>query len=1063
MATRNIYLKIEQIPAYSTVEPETMISPPKEYRRDCMRNPGHEDGTIPGAEVDARRLTAIVYREYLDPNYLIPKPDKLVLADINEPMYHRRVPGTVIYTHPGERLRIHVLNADIIPHSLHVHGLSYGIDSDGSWPLGTQSSDGRRSDEICPGQNWIYTYDVTEKMVGAWPFHDHSRQIGASINRGLFGGIIVLPRSGIKPPPSPTLPPIVDRFLRERELHVSTHQRLPQPTDLPTVKRNPITGHATVSIDMGGMANMGGMTNMGGGMTVEGGDFTAAAISSFLEELSMRSDFHPCIERDDVLHVPLFFHFMGGSAPPAFNSGALAPGASPFEVTFGAEGVFNYHCELHPTMQGKVTVVAGGPSDANVTIQPAMLFDPPQVTVRPGGTVHWTQAGTTTHTVTEDGGGMPSYCFNGRSFIGNTPTIVAHAGQKIRWYVFNLDIGMMWHNFHPHSMRWTFAQETIDIRSIGPAESFIVETTAPPVLLLPEDIQKAQDAKYRPKGAKQYKIRGDFLFHCHVEMHMMQGLTGLVRSQQTLWLTLQQKHKLEATTGLPLDDGANKCPPVDNTRCQALDCGRWEQVAGLPEVTMMHAALLPGTEKVLYWGHGDLNGLVPNQSRIWDYSTPAGAYSMPPNQPHDVAVNPADRYTWDIWSAEHAFLNTAEGTLLVHGGFAYRHAFLFDPTTLHWSRIASTAEDRFYATTLTLANGKVLTLFGNGPTIGVARSIEVFDPGMNPSTGTWSTPKQLPTGPPNAPANSFNYLFYPWTYLLPGGDLFIAGHQGTTVRFDPTATPVVVDPAKTWNTIAGTRSTASEKGTSVLLPLRPPNYEPRVLIAGGDTALAPQTFEIIDLSATTPAWVQPKGPDGVTPLLLNQPRTVQVNSVLLPDGRVLVVGGVTTGPDGGAAEIFDPANPTAGWKMCGAMQYKRGYHSVAILLPDGSVVVGGDPPGTWGDGGHTPNERYYPSYYFLARPVITSAPPAASYGSGFTVNTPNAASITEVVLLRPGAVTHGFNMSQRFISCAITGGGATSVQAQAPPNGNVAPPGWYLLFIVDSARVPSVAKWIRLT
>jgi len=54
-------------------------------------------------------------------------------------------------------------------------------------------------------------------------------------------------------------------------------------------------------------------------------------------------------------------------------------------------------------------------------------------------------------------------------------------------------------------------------------------------------------------------------------------------------------------------------------------------------------------------------------------------------------------------------------------------------------------------------------------------------------------------------------------------------------------------------------------------------------------------------------------------------------------------------------------------------------------------------------------------------------------------------------------------MSQRFVGCAIVGAGATSLQVQAPPDGNVAPPGWYLLFIVAAGRVPSVAKWIRLT
>ena len=146
MATRDIYLKIEQIPNYSPVAPDMMAAPPLHYARDCMRNMGHEDGTIPDSEVNARMLTAVVYREYLDASYLVPKPDKLVLADINEPPYHRRVPGTVIYAHPGERLKIHVLNADTLPHSFHLHGLGYGIDSDGSWPFGTQSSDGRRSD-----------------------------------------------------------------------------------------------------------------------------------------------------------------------------------------------------------------------------------------------------------------------------------------------------------------------------------------------------------------------------------------------------------------------------------------------------------------------------------------------------------------------------------------------------------------------------------------------------------------------------------------------------------------------------------------------------------------------------------------------------------------------------------------------------------------------------------------------------------------------------------------------------------------------------------------------------
>ena len=117
MVVRDIYLRIEEILGYSPVEP----SPHGNYRRDCMRNTGHEDGTIPLSEVNARRFNALVYREYLDPDYLIPKPDKIVFTDVNEPMYTHRVPGTVIYAHPGQRLHIHVFNADSLPHSFHVH------------------------------------------------------------------------------------------------------------------------------------------------------------------------------------------------------------------------------------------------------------------------------------------------------------------------------------------------------------------------------------------------------------------------------------------------------------------------------------------------------------------------------------------------------------------------------------------------------------------------------------------------------------------------------------------------------------------------------------------------------------------------------------------------------------------------------------------------------------------------------------------------------------------------------------------------------------------------------
>ncbi len=1011
MAIRNIYLKIEEIVDYSPVEPSPHAA--ANYRRDCMRSSGHEDGTIPLSEVNARRLTALVYREYLDQDYLIPKPDKLVLTDVNEPIYPHRVPGSIIYTRAGEHLHIHVLNADSMPHSFHVHGLRYGIDSDGSWPLGTQSSDGRRSDEICPGQHWTYHYSVTEEMVGAWPFHDHSHHIAESVNRGLFGGIVVLPKE-CDHPPHFELPPLVAKFL------ITRTRTEPHEHDEP----QPLAGMAMGGHEHGGH---------GAGAVV---DYELAANNSFLEEWSQLEYAHPRPKPTDILHVPLFFHQMSkprGQA--AFSKSPFSPGDAPFEVVFGAEGTFGYHCEIHPNMQGKVTVAVGGAPAKSVAIVDSdpmnMHFEPADVSVMPGGKVTWSPGTNQTHTVTEDGAGMPSVCFNGRSFVGNTPTIVAHSGQRIRWYIFNLDLGMGWHNFHVHAQRWQFAHETIDTRSIGPAESFAVETIAPPVILLPPEIEAAQEPHCRPPEAVPYHLRGDFLFHCHVEMHMMQGLSGLVRSKQTVWLTPKQAKKIAAESGLPIDPGGNDCPQVDHNRCEQLSCGKWEVVAGANEVCMMHAALLPNTNLVLFFGYGDTRD---DLSRVWDYSTPAGAFHPPANQPFDVTVPIHNRSLANIWSAEHAYLNDAPGTLLVHGGFTPRESYLFHPTTLMWSRVSSTADERFYSTTLTLADGRLMTLYGSA-----SKSIEVFNP-----PGTWNPP--IPTLPAMA-----HHQYYPWTYLLPSGKLFIAGPHVPTQRFD--WNPAVAN-LESFPTLSGNRSTAGEKGTSVLLPLRPPAYAPRVVIAGGDPAAAQQTSEIIDLSVPTPAWKALPN--------LNQPRGQQVNTVLLPDGRVFLAGGID-GSDGGSAEILDSRNPDLGWVKCATMPTPRGYHSSAILLADGSVLMGGDKPGTWKSGETLPHERYFPSYYFLVRPVITAAPPATTYGGSFNIQTPNPASIAEVVLLRPGAVTHGWNMSQRFVECAIVGGDATSVHVQAPQNGNVAPPGHYLLFLVTVGRVPSVARWIRLS
>jgi len=1023
---RHIYLKIERIENYSTVKPQDLALPRIQYGRDCMRFHGHENGLIPQAEIDARSLAAVVYREYLDSGYLIPKPDKLIAADINEPSYMRRVPGTVIYTRPCQRLKIHVWNMDAVPHSLHVHGLRYGIDSDGSWPFGTQQGHhGGRSDAICPGETWTYTFDVPDDAIGAWPFHDHTHHMYTKIDQGLFGGIVVLGPCD-RPP---------RRFRFPWELLLQTY------LDVERLERIPVFLHkrAPVQLAFEEETIVPLAPNIHARRLKDSTRLVLKHHLDVLEEFMNRKlvVLRPPVNTD---HVPVFFHVMANpDGKPVFDTDDIEELGGEAEITFDTAGDYDYFCRHHPEMTGVVHVVPGGPTPVTVTIVPGppMAFSPVDINVGVGGTVRWINNTDFHHTATStQGAAMATHCINGRGFVGNSPTIVGRSGQRIRWYVFNLDTSVNWHNFHPHAMRWRFAGQNVDIRSIGPAESFVVESEIPPVLLLTAEEEKAQDPAHRPPGANLRKLKGDFVFHCHVHHHMMNGMVGLVRARQSIWLTDDMAHEISHRTGLPLDDGSNDCPDVDAHPCHGHG-GRWEEIANAPEVTFMHSVLLPNTQRVLYWGYTRID-----QSRLWDYSTPGGTYSLPGNQPALLPGLDADLS--DLWSSEHALLNDANGKVLIHGGFTGPgtsiagnvRAFLFDPSPgaapNPWSQTGSTAHSRFYSTTLTLPDGRIITLYGSA-----SKSFEIYDPGA----GTWSAPVAMPP-------SMNHHEFYPWTNVLPDGRLFIAGPHDPTHRFD-LAVPAG---AESFSTIHGNRSTGGEKGSSVMLILRPPDYKPIVYIIGGSTAATEGTAEMIDLSAAAPAWTAL--PD------LNVPRPQQFTATLLPDGRVFIAGGVTGGADGGPCEIFDPRDPGAGWALGPTMKYVRTYHSAFILLADGTILGGGDPQV---GGAPTPHERFYPDYFDMLRPVISAMPSTITYGSNFTINTPNAADISEVVLLRPGAVTHGYNMSQRGIELVIAGLGAGTLDVEAPPQANLAPSGWYLMFILNASRVPSVGRWVRVT
>jgi hypothetical protein len=192
------------------------------------------------------------------------------------------------------------------------------------------------------------------------------------------------------------------------------------------------------------------------------------------------------------------------------------------------------------------------------------------------------------------------------------------------------------------------------------------------------------------------------------------------------------------------------------------------------------------------------------------------------------------------------------------------------------------------------------------------------------------------------------------------------------------------------------------------------------------------------------------------------------NLTLLPDGHVLATGGgVTTDPvdlDGAVldAEMWSPA--TQMWTTMARMQTPRLYHSIALLLPDARVLVsgGGRFFGRPDQTDQLSLEIYSPPYLFKgARPVITTAPATAAYNTTMPVQSPDTGRIASVALVKPGSVTHSFNREQRFVPLAFTVSGST-LTVHTPANANIATPGTYMLFLVDTSGIPSVAKLVRL-
>jgi hypothetical protein len=348
---------------------------------------------------------------------------------------------------------------------------------------------------------------------------------------------------------------------------------------------------------------------------------------------------------------------------------------------------------------------------------------------------------------------------------------------------------------------------------------------------------------------------------------------------------------------------------------------------------------------------------------------------------------------------------------------------VFDPVSRTWTRVAPMKQKRWYPTSVGLENGRVL-IFGGTASPGVSSTtVEEYDPATN-------TMRTLPSTANKSVGQ------YPRLFLLANGKVLNGGPAATSTLFDPAT--------NRWANVSGMISGKRSHGAVALLP-----GAMQIVTAGGGSPV--RTAELLDMSQATPRW---RSTGSLTyARMLSEP-------VVLPDGKVFVIGG-------GAAfkytrpvkipEMYDPATGT--WTAMAAHQASRMYHATALLLPDGRVLSAGQDNGSLARYG----EIYSPPYLFKgARPVISSSPATATRGGQLVFSSADAASLTRVVLIRPGSTTHEIDTNQRSVPLTFTVSGS-DVTAQVPSTpAALLPPGYYMLFAVNSAGVPSVAPWIKI-
>ncbi len=315
---------------------------------------------------------------------------------------------------------------------------------------------------------------------------------------------------------------------------------------------------------------------------------------------------------------------------------------------------------------------------------------------------------------------------------------------------------------------------------------------------------------------------------------------------------------------------------------------------------------------------------------------------------------------------------------------------------------------------------------------------------FDPTTGQWTVLTGVST-------SQVHEEEYPFSYLIPNGNVFTIG-PSEDKSFELNVN------AKTWTQAGG--SSGVVNGSSVM-------YLPgKILYSGGAANLnsstpAAATTATIDLTSANPQWQQ------TAPMAHAR---IYHTLTMLADGTVLAVGGEPTAGQTGQSEvsggvlpseIWNPSTQT--WSPAAATGTTRGYHSTALLMPDGTVLVGGSGHANPGYAAQFSSQVYSPAYLAKgSRPTISAAPSSISYGSSFKVTMGDASTVSAVNLVSSGSDTHQSDMDQHFVPLTFTQSG-NALTIKAPSGGTYAPPGHYMLFILNGNGVPAIAPIIAVT